>query len=60
MFRKATELGGHLVVAFVAPVSAGGGSAPSLSVTQPSPTELEAASAQALLALMIQGLKPID
>jgi hypothetical protein len=53
IFRRATELGGHLVVAFVAPVSASSRSSRPRPGVQFSSPESQAASAQAMVGQLI-------
>jgi hypothetical protein len=53
IFRRATELGGHLVVAFVAPVSASSRTSRARTSIQFSSPALQAASAQTMVTELI-------
>ena len=57
VFRRVSNLGGHLVVAFVAPLSASNQSQGIASRVEPSSAEVEAASARALLQRLIDQVK---
>jgi hypothetical protein len=57
VFRRTTDLGGHLIVAFVAPVGAAGSSSSDEFASQSSLADAEAASARALLQLLIDQVR---